>query len=195
MSKQLKDKAGLGVDGHVLIKDAETGEVLLDKHNAINFENFALAVANLLAGKTNPANDYGFTIAQMAFGNGGTIIDSTGVVNYKTPNVDDPSGYLYSETYRKDIDNSEGNTSEVIAWENEFYSDVVITATLDYAEPADQLPTDSAVSNNDTDYIFDEIGLVTTEGSFLTHLIFHPIHKSANRKVQVIYTLRIRAGQ
>ena len=33
MKNKLKDKAFIEVDGHVLIKDIDTGEVLLDKHN------------------------------------------------------------------------------------------------------------------------------------------------------------------
>ena len=41
--KTLNDKSHLGVEGHVIIRDADTGEMLLDKYNAINFENFALA--------------------------------------------------------------------------------------------------------------------------------------------------------
>jgi hypothetical protein len=36
--------------------------------------------------------------------------------------------------------------------------------------------------------------LVTDSGHFLTHIVFHPIQKSMNRKIQVIYTLRISAG-
>ena len=39
--KNFKDSTLALVDGHVLIKDIDTGDVLLDKHNAINFENIA----------------------------------------------------------------------------------------------------------------------------------------------------------
>jgi len=51
-------------------------------------------------------------------------------------------------------------------------------------------------SNYETagEFVFDEIALVTESGNFLTHLIFHPIQKSKNRKLEILYTLRIRAG-
>jgi len=50
-------------------------------------------------------------------------------------------------------------------------------------------------ANNLTDdFIFDELGLRTQAGTFLTHVVFHPVQKSANRKIQVLYTIRITAG-
>lgn len=190
MSNKFLEKTGLGVDGHVLVKDADTGEVLIDKYNAINFENFALGVASLFASKDAPDGGT-FAISSMAFGNGGTVIDSAGNISYRVPSVDTQSGHLYTETYRKII---QVDDMEVIAYTNEVYSDIVTTVTLDYSEPADQDTLDDS-ANVDGDYVFDELGLVTRSGLFITHLIFHPIHKSANRKIQVIYTIRIRAGQ
>lgn len=190
MSNNFLEKAGLGVDGHVLIKDAATGEVLLDKYNAINFEIFALAVASLFANKDS-ASGGNFTIANMAFGNDGTVIDAAGNVTYKVPNVDTPYGQLYNETYIKAIANED---MEVIRYADEAFSDLVVTTTLTYAEPTDQDLIDDA-ANMDGNYVFDELALVTDSGLYLTHLIFHPIHKSANREIQVIYTIRIRAGQ
>ena len=37
--------------------------------------------------------------------------------------------------------------------------------------------------------MFDEIALITDNDDFLTHLIFHPIQKSNNRKLEA-YTLQ-----
>ena len=51
----------------------------------------------------------------------------------------------------------------------------------------------NATNQNGT-FIFDELGLYTATGNLLTHIIFHPIQKSANRQIQVIYTVRVRAG-
>ena len=73
------------------------------------------------------------------------------------------------------------------------FSDIVITSTLDYNEPSGQDALDNAV-NLTGDYIFDELGIKTQAGTFLSHVIFHPVQKSANRKIQVIYTIRITAG-
>ena len=47
MKNNYNEQTNISVDGHVLIKDMDTNEILLDKHNAINFQNFAFAVANI----------------------------------------------------------------------------------------------------------------------------------------------------
>ena len=100
--KNFKDSTLALVDGHVLIKDIDTGDVLLDKHNAINFENIAVAIASLLGGAIDTATSAGFTSTKMAFGNGGPSIDGTGTDSYKTPNYS-ASGTLYNVTYTKDV--------------------------------------------------------------------------------------------
>jgi len=244
---KFNDSALALVDGHVLIKDIDTGDVLLDKHNAINFENIAVAIASLLGGATDAVTSAGFTITNMAFGNGGTSIDGTGSVSYKTPNTDTASGTLYNATYTKDVsDNTDlDNRVTVVKYDGQVYSDVIVTCTLDYNDPITSAgsfaigteytivsvgtgtPTDftligatdsnpgtvftatgagtgdgtatsqSALDNSSSmtgEYIFDEIGLINEAGKYISHIVFHPIQKSANRKIQVIYTLRIRAG-
>ena len=75
----------------------------------------------------------------------------------------------------------------------ELFSDLVVTCTLNYTEPAGQDTLDNS-SNQNGSFIFDELGLYTATGNLLTHIIFHPIQKSANRQIQVIYTVRVRAG-
>ena len=92
--KTLNDKSHLGVEGHVVIRDADSQEVLLNKYNAINFENFALAVANSMANQTTNSNNH--FIAKLAFGYGGTTIDANGNVTYKDPKVSGSTGGLYS---------------------------------------------------------------------------------------------------
>ena len=186
------------VDGHVLISDFETGETLLDKHNAINFENFALAIAKLMGGVQSSGDS--FQITKMVFGNGGTVIDSTGAITYRTTKTDTASGGLYNETYTKIVDVTDANNTDVTLNNTEVveftgfpYSDIVVKATLDYSEPASQETLDNNTSVAG-DFAFDEIGLQTQSGIYLSHIIFHPIEKSATRKIQVIYTLSIRAG-
>ena len=85
------------------------------------------------------------------------------------------------------------NNTQVIHEGGTTYSDVIITCTLDYSEPAGQDALDDT-ADQEGDYVFDEIGLVSQQGRLLTHLIFHPVQKSGNRKIQVVYTVRITAG-
>ena len=194
MKNILQERAFATIDGHVLITDVETGRVLLDKHNAINFINMAVAIAALLGGEQDLDNGQSYAVSQIAYGNGGSIIDTTGNVQYKTPNVTTATGELYNETYRKSVaDVDYLNKIDVERFDGQVFSDVVITSTLDFLEPADQETIDNSSSYDDK-YVFDELGLVTESGKFLTHIVFHPIEKSANRKIQVVYTLRIRAG-
>jgi hypothetical protein len=194
MKQIVDDNSMLGMDGHVLIRDIDTGEVLLNKHNAINFYNMSVALASLLANKEDDALG-AFNIATLALGNGGTVIDGSGNVFYKSPNVGTVSSALYAQTYVKDVQPvilDPTNQVDVTTHAGQVYSDTVVTATLDYAEPSGQNTIDN--DNGAGDYVFDEMGLETASGKFLTHLIFHPIEKSANRKLEIIYTIRITAG-
>ncbi len=191
------------IDGHVLIKDYDTGQVLLDKHNAINFINISLAIASLLGGEDDEDTGTSFEISKMHFGNGGSAIDGTGNITYRTPNTDSEDGQLHAHTAIKSVaDVDADNKIDVVKYSGEVYSDIVVTCTLDYDEPDStqkvtstdtQAATDDGTSMNGA-FTFDELGLVTTSDKLLSHIVFHPIEKSANRKIQVIYTLRIRAG-
>jgi len=193
MNNLLKDQAVALIDGHVLIKDYDSGQVLLDKHNAINYINISLAIASLLGGEQDGTSG-SFEISEMHFGNGGSVIDSSGNIQYKTPNTNSEDGELYYTTYTKSVaDVDTENKVDVIEYFGEVYSDIVVTCTLEYNEPSGQQLLDDSSSMNG-DYTFDELGLVTESGKFISHIVFHPIEKSANRKIQVIYTLRIRAG-
>ena len=177
--------------GHVKIRDKVTGEVLVDKNNAVNFENMSIALAKSLGNKASgPIN-------KMAFGNGGSSIDSLGVITYLDTNAIGQNATLYNETYSKVVDDNDvanaDPTENNIVIEHEdskFYSDIVVTCTLDYDEPSGQGAFDNASSFTDT-FVFDEMALKTDDDTMLTHVIFHPINKSLNRIIEVIYTLRI----
>jgi hypothetical protein len=194
MKNTINDKAFVSLDGHVLIKDLTSDTILLDKHNAINYENVVVLLSNLLSGADS--SDF---ITNIAYGNGGTIVDDTGNILYRTPNTGSASGTLYSETFSKDISpfGDSENTIQVLHENGETYSDIRIISTLEYAEAGleSQSVIDNSSSNDDSPYIFDELGLRTAAGLFISHIIFHPIEKSANRKLQIIYTIRIRVGQ
>jgi len=184
-------------EGHVVIKDLDTNEIILDKYNAINFENLAYVIAQLLGNKTTGGNEH--YITKMAFGHGGTIIDGNGNVSYKTPKVNGPNGALYLPSpavadplldFTKDI-----TDITVVNQETQAYTDLEMTVILDYNEPSNALATDTSADFEEPgDYVFDEIALVSGNDEYLTHLIFHPIQKSLNRKLEIIYSLRIRAG-
>ena len=194
----LNDKANVNVQGHVIIRDADTNEILLDKYNAINFQNFAFAVAHTLANRPDD-NGNGYFISHMAFGYGGTIIDANGNVEYRSAKVDGTANEgLHSPTqvngsdYMLPITFTEDNIKDA---SSQPYTDLECIVTLDYDEPSQAMDFDTATDFEDNDsFVFDEIALKTQAGSHLTHLIFHPIQKSKNRKLEIIYTIRIRAG-
>jgi len=199
-TKKPDDASGVMMQGHIKIWDPETGEVIVDKRNAIHYENMSTALANSLANKTT-----GF-VHEMAFGNGGTTVDTTGVITYLTPNTTGTNATLYNQTYYKVVDDNSStnkdttrNKMEVRHTAGNKYTDIVVTCTLDYGEPTGQSAFDNTTNFNG-DYVFDELGLKSWEGTengatnkLLTHVIFHPVQKSLNRLIQIDYTLRIQS--
>lgn len=194
------DQAGIHVQGHIKVHDPESGQVYVDKRNAIHYENMSLSLARSIANKGT-----GF-IHAMHFGNGGTSVDATGVITYLPPRNTGANADLYNNTFRKVSDNSLGkivddtsvlnddptrNKIEIRHTPGLLYTDVYITCLLDYSEPAGQLAFDNS-STSDGEYVFDELGLKTEEGLLLTHVIFHPVQKALNRQIQVDYTIRIQ---
>ena len=179
------------IKGHITIRDADTKEILVDKDNAINYEAMSLALARSLANKENGS------IFNIAFGNGGSSIDSLGIITYLEPNVIGLNATLYNETYDKLVDDNSvenNNTVEnnmiVEHEDSKFYTDIIVTSTLDYGEPSGQQAFDTSTTFTN-DFVFDELGLKTEGGMLITHVIFHPIQKSLNRIIEIIYTLRI----
>lgn len=199
----MKDSANPIITGHIKITDYDTGEVLTDKSNAINFEAISLAMAQTLADWAVNGQRLGY-IYSMAFGNGGSSVDPTGVITYLPPNVTGLNAALYNQTYSKVVDqNVAANTDPatnfmtVTHTSGNLYSDIVVTCLLDYGEPLGQQAFDNATNYNG-EYVFDELGLQVWNGSadnlrLITHVIFHPIEKSLNRRLEIRYTLRISA--
>ena len=93
MIDKLKEENGVLLQGHIKITNPETGEILVDKRNAIHYENMSISLAESLANAGS-----GF-IYEMAFGNGGTSIDPTGIITYLTPNSTGTNASLYNQTY------------------------------------------------------------------------------------------------
>ena len=197
------EQSGLHVQGHIKIFDPESGEVFVDKRNAIHYENISEAIAYCLA---NKGQSY---IYEMHFGNGGTSIDPTGIINYLPPNTNTSNSNLYNPTFAKIVDNTSAlnadptrNKIEIRHTPGRVYSDLVISCLLDYGEPAGQSAFDNSTTLEDT-YTFDELGLkarsndgtsgLTTTGKLLTHVVFHPVQKSLNRLLQIDYTIRVQS--
>jgi hypothetical protein len=176
--EQVVDNAGLNMSGHIVIRDAEALNNTADSH--INF---------------------------IAFGNGGTSVDTAGgKVLYRSPRVSEAfeaSASLYNKTHHKSIhgvDADDNNKIEIITGAS--YTDIKMTVTLGYNEPDSATnPQDvfDSSTTNTGDYIFDELGVFTKAEDFdtdnprmLTHVIFHPVQKSQNRVIEIIYTIRVQ---
>lgn len=200
------ENMGINVSGHILIRDKETGKELVNKRNAIHYGNMAYIVAQALNNTDNAFIHY------MAFGNGATSVDTSGRIVYKTPRVTEAfesGANLYSRTYFKPVssnsenDNVASNKVEIIPGPS--YSDIKVTCTLDYSEPSNASDFDDSTTN-EGDYVFDELALFTypadttldtaeqriNTSTMLTHVIFHPVQKSKNRIIEIIYTVRVQ---
>ena len=195
---QSQETTGIHIEGHIKIYNPESGEIFINKRNAIHYENISIALANSLADSGN-----GF-VYEMAFGNGGTAIDPTGIITYLTPNSSGSNASLYNQTYSKVVNQNSSNNLdpsrnyiEVRHVTGTNYSDLFVTCLLDYGDGnnSGQLAFDNATTTNGT-FVFDELGLKsfssTGNSLLLTHVVFHPVQKSLNRLIQIDYTVRIQ---
>ena len=191
------ETGGFHFEGHIKIFDPTSGEVLIDKRNAIHYENMSVAMVNSLS------NQGQGTLYQMVFGNGGTNVDPTGLITYLTPNTVGINTSLYNQTFQKVIDQTATENVDPIRNKMQIrhvsgatYSDIIISCILDYGEPDGQEAFDNSVDMSGN-FVFDELGLVsynsTGTGKLLTHVIFHPVQKSLNRLLQIDYTIRIQS--
>lgn len=207
------------VDGHVLITDRTTGEVLVDQHNAIHPKNMATAIAR---GLSHAAN---WSIFKLKLGNQGTYIDSSQQIVFRPPNTTGDTADLYNPTYVEVVDDADaeisgfsGNSVTFTSIPSTTNMRVIITAVVS-ANEAINRPTDEAESATPTDpdtvedpdviatldpnsqFFFDELGLFTKETSgtlldgagelMLSHLIFSPIEHTGSRELTLIYSLTI----
>lgn len=191
------DNSGLYIRGHIKIYDPTDNKILIDKPNAIHYENFSISLAESVSNAGQ-----GF-IYEMCFGNGGTIVDPTGVITYLTPNSTGTNSSLYNQTFSKIVDDRSVNNTDPVRNKIETrhvsgtnYTDILVRCLLDYGEPSGQDAFDTATNYTDT-YVFDELGLraysPTGEGRLLTHVLFHPVQKSLNRLIQIDYTVRVQS--
>ena len=197
MTDKINEHQGVYIQGHIKIYDPESGQVIVDKRNAIHYENISLSLAESLG---NSGNGW---IHEMAFGNGGTSVDPTGIITYLTPNSTGTNASLYNQTYKKIVDdqsvnNVDPNRNKIetrhVSGTN--YTDIIVQCLLDYGEPSGQEANDTA-TDTENQYVFDELGLLsyspTGQGRLLTHVVFHPVQKSLNRLIQIDYTVRVQS--
>jgi len=187
------------VHGHVKITDRATGEILLDRANAIHNKNMAIAIARGLSNE--PAGGSGIPkhqIYKLKLGNGGSSIDSMSQITYQPPNVVDPGATLYNTTYAEIVDDAhvgtpaENSVTYLSAPLPDLTSIVITTMTVAAGEPAGQDLSDTPPNPNpEAQYAFDELGLFTSDDLMLTHIIFSPILKTASRELVITYTLTI----
>jgi hypothetical protein len=201
----------VSIETFIKITDLGTGEVLREGTNAIHQENMSVALANALS--RNP----GYFISEMHFGSGASIIATDGSITYRAPNVIGASADLYTPTYFRVVDDTslvkaEGSSDSTVISHvvGANYADTVVTVTLANNEPLAVDPIYNtfditsggldATTIYDGEFEFDEIGLKTqgsnglNTGNLLTHFIFHPVQKNADQTIQIVYTLRVRAG-
>lgn len=195
VQKLADDAATARAEGYVHMTDADTGEVLLSKHNGIHFENLSEALVLSLANRPQGH------VHMMAFGNGASTVSGTGAATYFPPNTTGQSAQLYNETYWKVVDDmspmNEDPSSNYVRVQhamNTTFTDLVVTCVLERSEPDGQNFTDTEY-DTEVPYVFDEFGLKSYDpngqGKLLTHVIFHPILKSSNRRFRIVYTVRI----
>ena len=190
------------VQGFVKIFDPVSGEVFVDKKNAIHYENVSISLAETLSHRTLAQG--GGWIYLMAFGNGGSSVDPTGVITYLPPNTTGANADLYNETYAKVVDDNSAsdtdvtnNYMQVLHTSGQVYTDILVSCLLDYGAVPGQQAFDNSTNFNG-EYVFDELGLKAVTGEdltqlrLLTHVIFHPVQKSLNRQIQIDYTVRIQ---
>ena len=196
---QSQETTGIHIEGHIKIWDPESKTVYINKRNAIHYENISIALANSIANSGN-----GF-VYEMAFGNGGTAIDPTGIITYLTPNSSGSNASLYNQNFQKVVNQNSVNNKdpsrnfiEVRHVTGTNYTDVFVTCLLDYGDgnTSGQQAFDNTTDANGS-FVFDELGLksYSTSGTslLLTHVIFHPVQKSLNRLIQIDYTVRIQS--
>ena len=198
-----------GIEGFVKIVDLDTNRVIREGKNSVHKENMSQTLAEVMSSGNS-------IVSEIHFGDGATTIN-TGVITYKPANILGENAGLYHPLYYRLVDSLDfgnvlpsDNKVETSHIKGSQFTDLVVTTTLDYADPDASSQTGGFITNlTDATYdaglasggemIFDEIGLKSRgitgldSGRLLTHYRFHPVTKTAEQRIQIIYTLRIRA--
>jgi hypothetical protein len=170
------------VIGTLKISDKDSGEVLVQKRNAIHPGNMAYVIASALAGKPANINQDGAApyINWMAFGNGGS--NSTTTLSYRSPRVfgvydelpiTSSNSRLYAKTYQQQTNNTvyfpgeemdTNNNTETVA---DNTSKIVFSVELDHDAYATMVGETTPETDSSLDepavaaFTFDEIALLS----------------------------------
>lgn len=189
----------VNLKGHVTIRtygslddlrDQRDAVTLLDKDNAVHFENASILIARGIADRPDGSIYY------MYFGNGGATIDPLGNVVLNPPNITGAAD-LYNPTYFEAVDDRQGapagNMMAVRHVTGTLVSDADIYCVVGINEPFGQNATDTvgSLDLNTQEFSFNEIGLKTQDNLLITHVTFTPVLKDAQRIMEVVYTLVI----
>ena len=215
-----KDTIQSQVVGTLKIYDKESGDILLEKKNAIHPGNMAYVLASAMAGTATSVNSSGDapSINWMQFGSGGST--STTTLSYRSPRVyptydqlaiTASNSSLYVPKYEQLTTNivyypGEDMGAGVIVPNNTAKVKYSVNLThADYATAVGETipPSDSTASTAQVEaFTFDEIGLMTgvtdsgaldkTKTLMLTHVTFHPVLLAANRTIVIDYTVTIQ---
>jgi hypothetical protein len=200
---------GMVLKNGILVPDENTGRVRLDKFNAVHNQNMAAMIARGLS--NTDADAIGtHQIYGIGLGNGGSSVDSMSQITYLPPNVTGSGARLYNQTYFEVVDEQQSGTpaANSVTFQQsttDNTSIVIVTCTIAAGEPSGQDLTDTPPDPNfNSEYSFDELGLlsygsagtfdyttVPTDSLLMTHIIFSPILKTANRELVITYTLTV----
>ena len=187
----MKEHLQVEIKGRIIIRDLETKEIIRDATNAVHPQNMALVISRALSRDPNGA------IFNLCFGNGGTFLNSNNQIVYRPPNIVGISS-LYNQTYSVQVDDQSTGTpisNSVLSSPSlspAITSIVTVIAQLNANEPAGQAAADNLTTNPTTAlFMFNEVGLKSADGLLLSHLTFSPWEKTANRAIEIIYTLTV----
>ena len=216
-----KDLIQSQVIGTLKIYDKESGDVLVQKKNAIHPGNMAYVMASAMAGESTTINDVAGDIPHinwMQFGSGGST--STTTLSYRSPRVYPTYDQLAITASNSSlyVPKYEQLTTNIVYYPGEDMgageivpnntSKVKFSVDLTHADYATAVGESIPSSDSSTDtsaveaFTFDEIGLmagVTDSGALdktktlmLTHVTFHPVLLAANRTIVIDYTVTIQ---
>jgi len=183
MMSNLSDSTSIYASGVIQLFDFDSGDLILEKKNAINYGKLlGILTESLLSGNA-------LTIDSVCFGDEGVIVNSIGGITYKPTNTHSgTSQELHNEILVKPL-----TVSTDIAIDHRItpiYSmtngavQIVVNSMIDYSEEISQ----------STEYVMNELGLKMSDDTLLTHVTFHPIQKTSGRKIQLIYTISLQIG-